>query len=250
MIFSGEYIWVIGASSGIGRELCKQLASKGATLILSARRIEKLKKLKQTLGEEHFVFPLDVSNANQVSEVIQEIITSVNKIDRVIFMAAIYRPQLIKDMDISFTRKIIEVNLLGAIYCSHAVLPILIAQKKGQIVICASSAGFMGLSGGQPYSATKAALINFTESLYAEVEKPIDIKVINPGFVKTPMTEQNKFHMPMQISVGEAAKAIVKGLNDRGFEIHFPKCFTYLLKFIGSFPYFIQLWFTKKLKNK
>ena len=249
-MFTGEYIWVIGASSGIGSELCKQLASKGATLILSARRIEKLNKLKQTLGEKHFVFPLDVSNEKQVNEVIQGVISSIKKIDRVIFMAAIYRPQLIKEMDISFTRKIVEVNLLGAIYCSHAVLPILMAQKKGQIAICASSAGFMGLSGGQPYSATKAALINFTESLYAEVEKPIDIKVINPGFVKTPMTEQNKFHMPMQISVEEAAKAILTGLTKRGFEIHFPKCFTCLLKFIACFPYYIKLWFTKKLKNK
>lgn len=249
MTFTGENIWVIGASSGIGKALCEQLASHGATLLLSARRLEELEKLNQHLGGQHHVYPLDVANAEAVKKVSQDIVHSVKNIDRVIFMAAIYQPKLIKDIDLKFVKQLSEVNFLGAINCTHSVLSILSKQKYGQLVLCASSAGYLGLAGGQPYSATKAALINFAQSLYVEVEKSIDIKIINSGFVKTPMTDKNEFSMPMCIEVEDAAKAILKGLNKRAFEIHFPKRFTFLMKFIALLPYTLQFWVTRKLKH-
>ena len=99
---------------------------------------------------------------------------------------------------------------------------------------------------GQPYSASKAALINFAESLKVEVPDYIDVKIISPGFVKTEMTEKNDFEMPMMISSKEAAKYIVKGISSKKFEIHFPKKFTFFLKFISVMPYFIKFAITKK----
>lgn len=251
MLFKDENIWIIGASSGIGEELAKQLADEGATLILSARREDELKRIKKELsGKGHLLTPLDVADSKQVSKAANSISKKVKRIDRVIFMAAIYSPRNIADMDVDFTRQLIEVNLLGGIYTSCAILPIFKKQKSGQLALCASCAGYTGLPGGQPYSASKAGLINFAESLCSEVGKNIDIKVINPGFVHTPMTYKNDFDMPMSIGVGQAAKAIIKGLKKKSFEISFPRVFIFIMKLLALMPYPIKLFFTRKMVKK
>ena len=129
----------------------------------------------------------------------------------------------------------------------HAALPILKEQKSGQIALCGSVAGYIGLSGGQPYSATKAAVMNLAESLHAECPNHIDIKLISPGFVRTALTDKNDFSMPMILTPETAAKAIANGLHTKRFEIHFPKKFTLMLKFLRLLPYVIGLFITKKL---
>ena len=116
-----------------------------------------------------------------------------------------------------------------------ASLPILRSQGYGQLVLCGSVAGYRGLPNGQPYSATKAALINLAESLRAE-ERVLDIKVINPGFVRTALTDKNTFKMPMRIEPEEAARIIAEKLQTNCFEIHFPKRFTFFAKLIALLP--------------
>lgn len=253
MNFQDENIWIIGASSGIGESLAFELANQGARIILSARRENELFTLQQSLNSaypnQHLVYPLDVSDSNKVFEVSKKIASEVGNIDRVLFMAAIYEPKAIDKMDLNFCKKLIEVNLFGAICVSQAMIAIFEKQGFGQIALCASSAGYLGLPNGQPYSASKAALINFAESLYLEVKKTIDIKLINPGFVATEMTAKNTFKMPMQISSEKAAKIIANGLRKKSFEIHFPQLFTFALKLISLLPYSIQLALTQKLKN-
>ena len=118
----------------------------------------------------------------------------------------------------------------------ETVLPLLLAQGGGQITLCASVAGYRGLPKSQPYGATKAGLINIAESLAAEVPKQIDVRVINPGFVESRLTDKNDFKMPMRISPEKAAKAIADGLNKPGFEIHFPKAFTRIMKLLSYLP--------------
>ena len=250
MNFKNEHIWIIGASSGIGEALARELAAQGATLILSARRAEQLQELNQSLGGNHLVMPLDVADNNAIVTAANQISQQVPKLSRTLFMAAIYRPAGIDKMDVDFARKLVEVNLLGAIYTSYAVLPLYEKQQAGQLVLCGSVAGYTGLPGGQPYSATKAAIINFAESLHAEVENNIDIKLINPGFVRTRITDKNNFKMPMRIEPPQAAKAIAKGLQAKGFEIHFPKTFTRFTKLLKLFPYPLTLWITGKMKGK
>lgn len=250
MSFENEHIWIIGASSGIGEAVAKELASQGATLILSARREEELEQLNQKLGGKHHVYPLDVANSDTVQSTANAIATQVGQIDRVLFLAAIYRPDNIDKMDMTFAKQLVEVNLLGAIYTTYAVLPIFNAQQSGQIILCGSVAGYTGLPGGQPYSATKAAIINFAESLYAEIDDFIDVKLINPGFVRTRITDKNQFHMPMRIEPEQAAKAIASGLNKKSFEIHFPKRFTLMVKLIKLMPYSLTLYLTRKMRGK
>jgi short-subunit dehydrogenase len=150
-------------------------------------------------------------------------------------MAAIYDPAPLNQLDIKSAHQMVDINLNGAFNTVHAVLPVLKAQGHGQFALCGSVAGYRGLPNGQPYSATKAAVINLAESLRAE-EHNLDIKVINPGFVRTPLTDKNDFKMPMIIEPEEAAKIIARELQTNCFEIHFPKRFTYIVKLLRILP--------------
>lgn len=249
MTFRDETIWIIGASSGIGRELALQLVGYGAKLIISARREDELKKLQKKIGAEHKIYPLDVSDSKQVREVCSKVGKLKSKIDRAIFMPALYKPDSIASMDLDFMSSMVDVNIKGALYITHGILPIFEKQRSGQIALCGSVAGYAGLPNGQPYSATKAAITNFAESLYTEVPDYINVKLISPGFVETPMTSKNNFEMPMIITPEKAAAYIISGLNKSNFEIHFPKKFTFMLKFLSILPYRFKLFLTKKMRR-
>ena len=236
--YDNKIIWIIGTSSGIGESLSKELASRGAIICLSARRAQELEKLKRSLsGAEHEIFPLDVCDAETVIKTANNIHAHYGRIDSIIFLAAAYKPMRIETLNISDVRQIIETNVLGAFYVLNAVIPLLKSQSYGQIALCGSVAGYIGLPGGQPYSATKAAIINLAESLRAELPQTIDVKVINPGFVKTGLTAKNNFEMPMMITPEKAAMFIADGLLKKNFEIHFPKKFTFFMKLIQFLPY-------------
>jgi short-subunit dehydrogenase len=245
--YEGKNIWIIGASSGIGHALAVELAKQGAALALSARSADKLQSLNADLGGNHHIFPLDVADADAFVRSAKAVQEKFSKLDSVIFMAATYNPAPLSEADIRAVHNLININLNGAIHTVHSVLPMLKKQKYGQLALCASVAGYSGLPKGQPYSCTKAAIINLAESLKAE-EPGLDIKVINPGFVRTPMTDLNKFKMPMIIEASEAARIISKELLTKKFEIHFPKKFTCLAKLLKFLPYPLYFWIVRKAK--
>lgn len=233
--FNGKHIWIIGASSGIGYALAKELSKRGASLILSARSADKLETLKTELAGNHHVCPVDISELESLQNALNFIQGNYGHIDSIINLAALYEPASIKDMNLDKTRLLLDVNIMGAFNLIHAALPILKSQNQGQLVLCGSVAGYRGLPNGQPYSATKAAIINLAESL--KIENPdLDIKLINPGFVRTPLTDKNDFEMPMMIEPEEAVNAIADGLLKNNFEIHFPKKFTFLMKLLKLLP--------------
>lgn len=236
--FKNKSIWILGASSGIGKALAQELASHGAHIILSARREEKLKDVQDSLtGDNHLVLPLDVTDADKVSEYIETIIKKYGRIDSTIFLAAIYSAHDGKAKDLSFIHKMISVNLGGAFNVAEKLRPVLKEQGGGQLILCGSVAGYRGLPNGQPYCATKAGIISYAESLHVEcADDNIDVKVICPGFVETPLTDKNDFDMPMMITADKAAKHIAKGMKASAFEIHFPKAFTFMLKILRLLP--------------
>ena len=245
--YNGKHVWIIGASSGIGKALAKQMDHLGAHLILSARNKEQLDALNEELEGKHHVFQLDITDHDMIKRTVKAVQASVPKLDSMVFMAAVYAASESERTDPVVINQIVNVNLASAINLSYAVLPVLKEQGEGQIALCASVAGYVGLPAGQPYSATKAGLINFAESLRSETDKSIDIKVINPGFVKTRMTDKNDFDMPMIITPEKAAEHIAKGLQSNGFEIHFPKGFTILLKLLRQLPYWLYFKFASRL---
>lgn len=246
--YQDQIVWIIGASSGIGCALARELSARGAILALSARRKDELEKLNTELGGRHKVFVLDSADADMTQRTAQAIRAAFGRIDRVIFLAAAYAPMKIDALDIVATKGIVDINLTGAFNLVHAVLPILKTQQpRGQLALCGSVAGYIGLPGGQPYSATKAAIINLAESLHAECRDSVDIKLISPGFVRTALTDKNDFAMPAIIAPEQAAQAIADGLMSGNFEVHFPKKFTLMLKLLRVLPYGLMLFLTRKI---
>lgn len=247
--FTNENIWIIGASSGIGMELALCLSKNGANIIVSARSEECLQKIiRKTGGKSDLALPIDVQNSEEVKNAVSQINKKFSKLDRVIFMAGIYEPTACNKMQINQAHNIIDINFKGAINIVHYCLPLLEKQLKSQLVLCSSVAGYSGLPNGQPYSATKSAILNLAESLKSEyINSSLDIKVINPGFVSTRLTKKNKFKMPFIIEPEEAAKEICRNLNLKPFEIHFPKRTTVILKFLRILPYSLYFWIVSKI---
>lgn len=258
--FKGKYIWIIGASSGIGYALAEKLSREGACLALSARSEDELKALQVKLPKpqpprheesspastDHIVCPIDVSDHKALARTASEISARFPRIDSIIHLAAIYKPTSFAEMQLEDAHKLIDININGTLNLIKAVLPILNSQGSGQLALTGSVAGYCGLPNGQPYSATKAAIINMTESLRAEQPK-LDIKLICPGFVKTPMTDENPFPMPFIIEPEQAASEIADGLLSSRFEIHFPKRLTILMKLLKRAPSPLYFFITRRM---
>lgn len=246
-----NHVWIIGASSGIGEALAFLFAKEGATVAISSRRKDKLDSLKKKLeGTGHLVVPCDVADMDSLQNCFEEIKKNFSKIDRVIFLPALYASDKETRESLDFIRKSLDVNVMGAYVLSHIIQPYFQKQGYGQIAFCASVAGYIGLPQGQPYSSTKAALINYTESLRTEWEdKNIDVRLINPGFVKTELTDKNNFPMPMIITPEEAACYIIKGLSSHKFEIAFPFIFVIMIKILKTIPYRLYFFLARKMKR-
>jgi short-subunit dehydrogenase len=229
-----ETIWIIGASHGIGAALAQNPALRGKRLILSGRSREALNELVEKIGGE--ALPLDITDADAVAHAADVVFTGAQGRVRVWHMAAAYEPMELRALDLAATRQMLEVNIWGTLVLIKAVLPHFIQRRDGQLALCASVAGWRGLPGGQPYSATKAAMINLAESL--KVEEPwLDVRLICPGFVKTRLTARNDFRMPFLMTPEAAAGRIVDGLlRQKGFEVHFPRRLTWGLKCMRCLP--------------
>ena len=243
-------IWIVGASSGIGSALAKNLSRRGARLILSARREDKLQEVLQSCeGRGHIIAPLDVGNHEAVKRCFDELRNQEQEIDSVIFLAAIYSDHSVQPKEISFIHQMINVNVCGAYNLIDIILPYYKQKNSGQIAICGSVAGYRGLPTGQPYCSTKAALINLCESLHVDMKSTnIDVKLINPGFVKTPLTDKNDFLMPMIIEADKAAQYIADGLLRKKFEICFPKIFIFFMKILRILPNALYFFVARRLR--
>jgi NAD(P)-dependent dehydrogenase (short-subunit alcohol dehydrogenase family) len=239
-----QTIWIIGASDGIGAALAREWAARGARLVLSARSADRLHELVAELGPEHFAVPLDVADRASV-DAAAALLAKIGPLDRVVNLAAIYDPGQISELDPDKAAQIVSVNLTGSFHVAQVAPPLL--RAGGQLALCGSVAGYIGLPQGQIYSATKAGVINLAESLQAELAGRIDVRLISPGFVDTRLTQQNNFTMPALVTPDVAARSIIDGLNKRSFEVHFPRRLTWGLKFLRALPYWGALPLTRRL---
>lgn len=239
--YTNKTIWIIGASSGIGAALAHSLSNRGANIILSARDTQKLGAVRDGLGAgSHKILPLDVSRIDDLEKSCDYIFKDSFCIDSILFMAGTYEPNAFAGVTRDNIDKTVLTNLTAAFHLARCVYPHLVKQGFGQLALCASVAGFRGLPNGQPYSATKAALINLGETLRVEWRtKNIDVKIINPGFVRTPLTDKNNFKMPFIIEPQEAAESIAEGLLSKKFEIIFPFPFAVIMKILKILPNFL-----------
>ena len=232
-----KVIWITGASSGIGKALAIKFAENGWIVAASARRENLLKEL-QNINQNIYPYPLDVTDIEKCKLTVKSITDNLNGIDICVFGTGMHDPKSEKRFNLDKIREIMEVNYFGTMNSINSIYNYFSEKKNGQISIISSVAGYRGLPAAGAYCASKAALTSFTESLNFEMKmKNVRVSLISPGFIKTPMTDQNDFPMPMIKSPEFAANEIYKGLTEKkGFEIHFPKAFTFIMKFLQILP--------------
>lgn len=246
--FSGKRVWIIGASSGIGEACAKSLIKLNAKVALSSRRASRLNAIaEEAKVDQTLVAPLDVTNDEQLAIAYEKIISAWGGVDLLLFVSGIYTPLRADNFDIQIAKQTIDANLLGPMKAVALVLPDMINARRGNIAIVGSVAGYSGLPKALAYGPSKAAIINFCETLYYDLlPKGIGVHMISPGFVATEATAQNDFEMPALISAEEAAAQILKGIQKGEFDIHFPKRFSRFLKFLRILPYPLYFWIVRR----
>jgi len=233
-------VWITGAGKGIGRALTLKLVRDGWTVAASARTEADLMTLAQDAGSLQgrvMPYPLDITDSDAVQATHAAIESELGEIDLAVLNAGTHQPTPIDDFSAEAFQKLMNVNVMGTVNCLEALLAQMRPRRRGRIAIVASVAGYRGLPTAAAYGASKAALINMAEALKPELDGiGIDLKLINPGFVKTPLTDRNTFPMPFLISAEEAADCIHRGLQSRAFEIAFPFRFALIMKLLRILP--------------
>jgi len=239
--WAGRTVWLVGASTGIGRATAQALHAAGARVVVSARSRDKLDEFVAAHPRSEAI-AFDATDRAAMRDAALHIVSAHGAIDLVGYFAGTYSAMRATEFDLDVALRHQEVNVTGALYLLDAVLPQLLKQaaaaRPAHLSLVSSVAGFRGLPQSLAYGPTKAFLINLAETLYLDLHpKGVGISLINPGFVETPLTAQNAFRMPALISPQQAAEEILRGWKQGSFEIHFPKRFTLWLKGLRHLPY-------------
>ncbi len=233
--------WITGASQGIGEALALLLAKQGMRVVVSARNGEKLEELHQQakdLTGEIIPLTLDILDRLSVESAVRGIVEQYGSIDLAVLNAGNFIPMDGRVFRAETVQQHMDLNVMGTSYCLEPLIELMREQGSGQIAINASLSGYRGLPMASAYGASKAALINMAECLHLELKSSgIDVRLINPGFVKTPLTDKNTFHMPFLVSSEQAARSIAQGLKRKGFEIRFPFVFARIMGLLRVIPY-------------
>ncbi|NOU70598.1 SDR family NAD(P)-dependent oxidoreductase [Paenibacillus sp. LMG 31458] len=188
---SNKIVLITGASSGIGAVMAQQFAAKGAIPILTARSTNKLKEIASGLQGQHAVYEMDVTNTEQVHDVVGQIIAKFGRIDILINNAGYGIFESFAEAPLAHFEDMMNVNYMGLVRCTQAVLPHMLKAGSGHIVNVASMAGKIGSAKSTGYSATKHAVLGFTNSLRQElIRSCISITAINPGPISTPFFDK------------------------------------------------------------
>lgn len=231
----GQRVWLIGASSGIGEATARLLMQRGARVALTSRNRDALAALANANA---LVVPADVTDRDALAAAFDAVRAGFGGVDVALVNAGTHQPVRAWELDAAAAERLVRVNLVGAINACALLAPYFADRGCGRLAITASVAGYGGLPSGLVYGATKAALINFAETLYLDLApRGVAVHLINPGFVKTPLTDRNDFKMPALIGADEAAREMLAGIEAGAFEIHFPRRFTRMMKLLRLLPY-------------
>lgn len=244
-------IWITGAGSGLGCELARQYAEDGHRLMVSARTEEDLNSLAREcagLPGEIIVLPCDVTDRGAVAKAVCTMVVEAGVPDRVILNAGTHIPSPLQSFDAEVYRRLMEVNYMGTVNCLAEILPHLKKRQHGQVAVVSSLVAWRGLPCAGAYGASKAALVNLCEALRPEMEQAgLDLRLVCPGFVRTPLTDRNDFHMPFLMEVDAAAGALRRGLEGSSFSIVFPRRLGWILGFLRLLPDRVFLSLSRRL---
>ncbi len=239
--------FVTGASSGIGRGVALELARRGYKVVAVARRLAQLQLLAQEAGGNIIAMPGDVTDKEAMRALIAAAEAGHGPVCLAFLNAGTYYPDAAGHVDAEAVMRTFGVNVGGAVNCLEPLVAGMAARGRGQIALNASVAGYGPLPRSMAYGATKAALINMAGSLkFALNRVGINVQVVNPGFVRTPLTDKNDFPMPFLVELDAAAKTICDGFERSGFEITFPRKLAWILKAVNLLPYPLYFWLVGK----
>ncbi len=235
-----KVVWLTGASSGIGEALAYELARRGARVALTARRESVLHEIVSKItseGGQAVAFAGDVTDITQMKQIVASIEQQLGPIDIAIPNAGTHLFTIPENFNSAEYMSIMQLNFGGMLYCIEAVLPGMLERKRGWLAPIASLAGYRGLPRAAAYGASKSAMIHFLESIRFHLKsKGITISIVNPGFVKTPLTDKNDFYMPFLVSADRAAEIICDGIERGKREVAFPFPFNWILKVARMLP--------------
>lgn len=252
MNFENKTVLITGASSGIGKEIARKLSKENCKLVLTSRRIELLEALQKSLRVDEkniLVIKCDVSKKEEVQLAYLKIKEKFGGVDVSILNAGVGHSVTPENYDSRFAEEIFGANFIGLIYWVEQLLPDLLKRNSGIIAGVSSLADNRGFSGSGFYCASKAAVSIYLEGLSVELKsRGIKVITIKPGFVKTPMTDQNKFNMPFLMEPDQAAEIIIEGLKKEKRIIQFPLQMVLLTRLIGLLPGGVYEWLASKTK--
>jgi short-subunit dehydrogenase len=225
--WAGKTYWLIGASEGLGRALAKIMADEGVDLILSARSESRLQEVADELSRPARIVGVDVSD----SESVRAAAASIGPIDGVVFLAGVYWPMAATEWNADDAETMMDVNLMGAMRVLGATVPDMVQRNAGHIVLTGSLSGFRGLPGAIGYSASKAGIMSLAETMKSDLKSTsVEVQLVNPGFIRTRLTDKNNFSMPFIMSPEDAARVMFEHMNGRKFKRSFPTLFSWLFR--------------------
>lgn len=243
--------WLTGASSGIGAALAEEILKSGAHLAVSSRQTAPLKVLAQRYPGQVLVVPGDLTNSQTVREIGEQIALEWGSLDSVILNAGTCEYVDAKQFDASIIEHVVRTNLLASSYCIEAALPLLRKGTAPHLIGVASSVTYLPLPRAEAYGASKAGLRYLFESLRIDLaDEGIEVTVVSPGFVETPLTAKNDFPMPLSWPADKAARYVFAKLKDRPLEIAFPALFMAALWPLSKLPARLQLAIGKRMVRK
>ena len=234
--WSGKRYWIVGASAGLGREVARKISATGATVIVSARSEDDLNSLAEDCSGAVEVVPMDVASDDSVARAAK----AAGHVDGVVFLAGVYWPLKAQEWEVDQVVRMLDINLTGAARVLGHVVPAMVARDAGHIVICGSLAGFRGLPGAIGYGASKAGIMSLAESLHMDLRKTgVDVQLINPGFIRTRLTDKNDIPMPFIMEAEVAARHFVDHMQTDGFSKSYPRLFASFFRFSQFLPNFL-----------
>ena len=232
--FKSKRYWLVGASEGLGRALALKLSQAGAEVILSARSTERLDALAAELPGPAQVVAMDIADRDSVAAAWGQL----GQIDGMVFLAGVYWPQSAKAWNGPEVEAMFDINLTGAARVLAHVVPDFVARDAGHIVLTGSLSGFRGLPGAIGYAASKAGLYSLAESLDGDLkDTSVDVQLVNPGFIRTRLTDKNDFTMPFIMDPEPAAQIFFDNMQRGGFARHFPTLFSLVFRLSAFMPH-------------
>jgi len=217
--WAGRRYWIVGASEGLGRALAEQLSRFGARLVLSARGEDRLHDLARALPGHADVVPVDVSDRDSV----RDAAAAAGEIDGLVYLAGVWWSHSAREWDADKVEKMLDINLMGAARVLGHVVPPMVARDRGHVVLTGSLAAYRGLPRTIGYSASKAGIASLAESMRADLAGTgVKVQLVNPGFIKTRMTDKNDFPMPQLMSAQDAAAEMAEHMSTDAFRRNFP----------------------------